>query len=317
MLSIGYFTCREKCLIRYFFASLNRQIAEMSDVPPMELIVIDFHGRKQFEELAKEYPHLPPVKVYEPKPTVWNGKHRKTSKNYFAASNSRNTFYIAAQGKMAVCVDDLSVLADGWLSNVCHAYHHDYIVYGAYKKVYDLRVDDEGRILNKREFPEGIDSRWKGGSHTGIVKCGYEWLFGCSFGLPMHIIEAVNGFDECCDGMGFEDCLMGLRFSHLNGCRHAYYNRNMLTYESEEDHHTNEVFLRVDKKVSDNNIYRKYGHDCSHVVLNKCREEKSVRAWGNNFDMTKARQTFAETGEFPPAADTDVHWLDGQPLKDM
>jgi hypothetical protein len=108
--------------------------------------------------------------------------------------------------------------------------------------------------------------------------------------------------------MGFEDCILGIRLAN-NGIGFQY-DRRMLTYESEEDHHKDPPMRRTDKGVSPN--------DKSHAILkiaqgSKFAENRHFGAGG----IRGLRQAFQETGEIPLPNGPTYDWFDGQPISEM
>lgn len=320
MKSIAYFTCRNEPKSEWWIESLARGVKNHGvDPKKLDVMIIDYYGRDEKFNLDRENAErkfgkfCQHFRVIKPKPSVWQGEFKKVKqRNYFAAANARNTAMIAMKGDYLICSDDISVLMPGWVSNAMHAADKGYIVQGAYRKVFKLNVED-GEVKSFEDHPAGHDGRWRMGSDGGIVKSGAHLMFGCSFGVPLEYIIKTNGQDEDCDPIGGEDYMFGMRLARLGVS--FWYNRNMLTYESEELHHDpiNEIFLRVDKATPGNPM----GHDSSHVILGRLGGTRSPKALGNHYEMESARQRYQETGEFPSVKDIDCHWVDGQKLEEM
>lgn len=245
------------------------------------------------------YDHVPP------KPSVWLGPTRLTTQDYFAASNARNTGICYARGDYIMFIDDLSVMMPGFIDNVRHAAHHQYVVGGAYKKVFELVVED-GVAVSYREHAGGIDSRWGQGRDTGVVPIQGGQLYGCSCGFPMEALFKINGYDELCDSMGSEDYLAGIMLEKA-GYKISY-NRNIFTLESEELHGQLPVMKRVIKPGNP---------DQSWVLLNRVRADPKPRAYGNNFEIKELRSHILSGGAFPVPAEPKLHWFDQEPLSRM
>jgi len=150
-ITISFLTNREDPAFQWFADSLANQIPSGVFV---EVLVIDllsdyepdsrsayFHGcvKDRFS-----------MKVIPPKPCAWQGKHRKTNEDMFAAANARNTAFIHATSDYIFCVDDLTVLSPQWLSNAIHAAQEGYVMCGAYKKLKQMVVKD-GTIISHGE----------------------------------------------------------------------------------------------------------------------------------------------------------------------
>lgn len=242
-LTIVYITSRLNPRIEWFLDSLHIQTA--GDYSNIRLVIVDFfkEQRPLGALLGREH-RYPDLIHTEPKPNVWQGKHKLGSIERFAASNARNTGLLLAKDGWIAYVDDLSVLMPGWLANVHLAMGMGYCVLGAYKKVRELTVVD-GVVTHRIEHPGGLDSRWSIGSDGNPVDCSGNILYGCSFACPVQALLDINGCPEdVCDGMGYDDQVMG-GVMWNRGYRFRY-SRNMLTLESEEAHNEGPVFLRED-----------------------------------------------------------------------
>lgn len=311
MVTIAYFTNRKDPKIEWFSATLQREI-NITGFAPSEIIIVDFYAdeperRKFIQEKIVNWTALTPKMWHiAPKPTVWQGKYRKTSQNHFAASNARNTAFAQCSSDYIVCVDDLSVLSDGWLNQVKHAAEHKYVVLGSYKKVLKMIVDPSG-AYSFQDFPPGVDSRWANGSSSGIVRAGGSWMFGCSFGLPISFAEKVNGFDELCDSVGMEDVEFGIRLER-SGCP-LFYNRNMLTYESEEEHSApgNEKFVRESKM-------HKTGVMSDWYIYNGVVRNQKTWTELNDFTLSDLRRNRLE-GKDWPIPSREIDWRTEKPFE--
>jgi len=214
--TVAYFTNRREPHFEWFVEALAAQSGDLSET---QLVLVDYW-------LAPGHPHTKPEGRREamaaivdgrcgflhvaPKPTPWQGAHRQTSRDWFAASNARNTALIVADGRTFVGVDDLSVPLPGWWDQVRHAAVHGYLAMGAYKKVRGLTVH-RGKVLTFVDDGNGNDSRWGTGSDGGIMQAPGSNLYGCNFALPLTAALDVDGFDEYCDRIGAEDYDFGLR----------------------------------------------------------------------------------------------------------
>ncbi len=318
-ITIAYFTARNDPKIEWFFRSLKRECK--GDYADLDLIIVDFHaeehGRREafYAICSMEMGRQPEENWYRhvcPKPCAWQGKYKKTKNEHFAASNARNTAFALCRTDYIACVDDLSVLMPGWILQLQHGAQHRYLALGAYKKVINLDVDAQGNA-HYEQFPPGVDSRWNNGSDTGIVAAAGSWLFGCSFGIPLESALRANGFDEACDGQGAEDYDFGIRIERTN--IKIFYNRNMLTLESEELHHSpgNQKFIREMKMMK----WENYDLGSDHVMLRKVQNEYN-RCWTtkNDFNLREMRQKVLAGEPFPiPTITTD--WRTGKPLSEI
>jgi hypothetical protein len=295
-----------------------------TDHAEIELADPEIHHAARREELARvvnrrfDYLHIPP------KPCAWQGPFRQTKDHWFCAGNTRNTGVVVARNPYLVFVDDLSVLMPGWFNQVLHAAQDQYVVCGAYKKVKQLKVSN-GFVEHYEEFPAGVDTRWPRGSDGGVVKWYGTGLFGCSFGVPLEAMLEVDGNDRATDGAGAEDYDLGMRLDRAGWA--FFYNRNMLTLESEEHHHDGSKLPQARKPVTPDRLPRGYEsyqhvnpterHMSDHVMLNRlCNEtDRILPILGD--DLRVLREHFLRTGLVPIPRAPQFDWRDGTPLSEL
>jgi hypothetical protein len=301
-------TNRSDCRIEWFLDSLHRETD--GNYEDIKLLVIDYFA----EEEGRTESFLPlfycPVTHVAPKPNPWQGKHRLTKQNYFAAANARNTALCHAPDGYIAYVDDLSVLLPGWLAGVRRAIDGNYIVLGSYYKVHNLTVT-AGEVVSYTPHSLGIDSRIATATKiipdiNTLVPAGGSWMFGCSLALPVESLLTINGWDEDCDSMGFEDCICGLMLEK-QGYR-FFYDRRMVTYESEELHFVEPPFIRIIKPYPGE-------IDSSHVMLNMTMRNRHKAP--NYADMRAVRTRILAGGPWPAGVNPQHDWRDKQPLKEM
>lgn len=306
MLTVAYMTSRRDCRIEWFFDSLMRQAG--SEFFGMRVVVVDFFAGER--EDYKEYRRLENVVWVEPKPTVWQGRHRLTSRNYFAASNARNTAICHAVDGHIAFVDDLSVLLPGWLACVKEAMAEE-VTLGRYAKVEKLVVD-KGEVISFEAKPVGEDSRYQEGRGPVKFQVSGEWMYGASLVAPVEAFLRINGFDEDCDSMGSEDYICGMMLERA-GYR-VFYDQRMMTFESEELHHVEPAFARIIKPYVEG-VSKFRDKDASHAILNMVRRGRSVAP--NYCNLRYLRQFVLNGGEFPVAMNPQHDWRDGQPISEM
>ena len=303
MLTIAYMTCRRNPRFEWFVDSLARQ----HDGYPIKLLVIDFfREERDLSEYARKV--LGPLGVdassHSPKPTVWQGKHRLTKENFFAASNARNTAICLAADGYLVFADDLSVLGPQWLRRVRAAERSGYVVCGAYEKVLELTVED-GVIIHKKEYAGGQDVRAVRMADFG--RCPASWFFGCSCGAPVEAFVQINGYPEIADGMGYEDCVTGNTL--CNSGFSLRYDPMMMTSESEEAHHEEAPFTRIDPGVSPN--------DKSHAMLNLCRNQHRFANYFGDAGIDGLRKQIQAGLPFEVMSHPDREWFTGTHLSEL
>jgi hypothetical protein len=278
----------------------------------IKVVIVDYYakseGRSEYvKSLSKsDIIHVPP------KPTVWQGEHRLTQDNYFAASNARNTAICYAEDGQLAYVDDLSVLLPGWLGAVKFAASNNLIVFGVYQKVDKLKVFSGG-VIDYEETVKGKDVRHealKQQNKLGLQPCAGGWLFGCSLTFPVKILLDLNGWDEDCDSMGYEDVCLGQMIT--NRGIQCYIDTNMRTLEDDPAHFEDTPFRRIDKQGV-------LGHkDASHAMiamLHKGRD-RSPNYFGPE-GISGLRTKILQGEQFPISKIPEHDWRDGQRIITM
>jgi hypothetical protein len=302
-LTIAYITARKEPKFQWFIDSLYRQMEGIDFGKRFQILIIDFYARER---------QLPPVPAHlsirweKPAPTVWQGIYRLTKSDYFAMANARNTALCLAPDGWICYVDDCSVLMPGWVEAIIRSMkREDTITLGAYRKVKNLVVEN-GLVTSYEGDHLGVDTRNRKGK-TGPIMCRGEWHYGCSLIAPTEAYLSINGWDENCDGMGYEDVVTGTLLENA-GWKFVY-DPAMMTYESQELHHMEEPMKRVDKGISPN--------DKSHAILQSTR----MRKWAPNYfgdeGIRGLRQKVLNGMPFPPISCPEHDWFDKQPLSEM
>lgn len=317
MISIIYSSNRIEPKFEWFIQSLWGQTTpqERADI---EVIFIDYCKEERGHiEVNGEFKII----HSKPKDNIYQGDKRKTKGEYFSPASARNTGVLLSSGDYIVFVDDVSVLMPGWWDAVKRNARRGLVVSGSYEKHFEMVVKD-GVIVSSRGHQMGRDSRWGMGGNEPVKLTG-SILFGCSLGLPSQVMLAVNGFDEICDSIGGEDYHLGIRLNHAGF--NVYYDRNMMTVESEELHNQPYLMKREDR-VMDAEKYmerlKEFGvtkrhyignWDSSHMIIDILYGQRQKWTIGNNFNMSKDRP---HKMLFPMAEDT-LHWFDRKPLIEM
>jgi glycosyltransferase involved in cell wall biosynthesis len=257
------------------------------------------------------------------KPSPYNGARRLTRRDYFAAASARNTGLVYARQPYVFFIDDSSVLMDGWWRVAREAIRAGTVVAGAYCKCWDMRVSG-GVLQTFRREDSGMDSRWALGDARRAVRVGGGQLFGGSIGAPRELLLQVNGFDELCDSIGGEDWHLGVRLEFAGAA--IYYDRRMLSLESEELNRLDEPFLRVDptlppeaymERLEDFGVRRRHvpgAWDSSHMLLDIVHGTGSPGTQGNYYWLADLDEAALEATvrRFPRR-----RWFDGMPLAEL
>lgn len=236
-----------------------------------------------------------------PKPTVWQGKHRITSKDWWAASNARNTGICLCKTEWIAFCDDRCALTPTWLSAVKRAMEHNYAVAGSYEKVHNLVVEN-GLVKSYEDKKDGKDVRLS--QVKGPTRCHGHWWFGCTNALPLEWALQQNGYEELCDGLSAEDTLFGVMLE--NNHRPIYYDPAMKIIEDRTPGIADQQMRRTDKGVSPK--------DKSHAA--RYRFEKNL-VCEHEPNLRQIRRDVLSGKPFPVPAGPTKDWYDGQLISEM
>ncbi len=343
MITIAVFTSRKDPCFQWFCDALCNQTTP-EERASLQVILIDrhlwyaglFQGARpntEWIDLRDPQYHDPARAQYArdcvrdrfsllhipPKPCVYQGPWRLTSKDWFCAANARNTALLYAQHPYFVGVDDIAVPMPGWFNQVKHAAEGGYVLCGAYKKVLELVVA-HGYVVSFIPYEKGVDSRWNYGSDTGIVKWTGRSFFGCSFGVPLDLALKVDGFGPEYNSTGFEDFDFGIRVERAGGA--VFYNRNCLTLESEDRSHL-DARLPAESRLVTNPKYLPPGYEgnrmSDHVQVNRItREISRIKPFLKEsvyFDsLIQQRDRLAADGMVNVPREPLESWIDSKPL---
>jgi len=310
-LTITYSTCREEPMFEWFADSLVNECA--GDFTDKRLVIVDFYadtpGRRT-EFARKLVKFTAPIVHTTPKPTVWQGPSRLTSRDYFAAANARNTAICHAPDGWIAYVDDVSVLIPGWLSRIQLAIASNYIVLGAYQKVSQLHVIN-GVVHHCTDLDQGYDSRLKHLNFVrDVVPAPGSWFFGCSLAAPVDAFLKINGWDEDCDSMGAEDYPCGFMLAAAG--YDIRYDPSMMTYESEEHHFLGRSMVRKGKL----NIQGHPSDGHAYIAMLMNGRNRAPNYFGEG-GLAALRSRILAGEPFPPVGIPDRDWRDGQPLSEL
>lgn len=300
-LTVTYITARQEPMFQWFFDSLANQLEPHDKI---KVIIVDLLADKRNKE-AYDLRGLD-VQWVEPKPNIWQGKHRITKDDWWAVSNARNTGICLCETEWIAFLDDRCVLLPSWMDAVKRAMAGNYIVAGSYEK--RSKMDVQNGFIRGFEKLIGADPRLKQ-APNGMKNCPHSWFFGCTSAMPLEVALQVNGFEEGCDGMGMEDSIMGL---HLRNCGYTLtFDVNMRMIEDRTEgetasgHGLSNVMRRTDKGVSPN--------DKSHAALKRFGVQKRTEFTLDLRELRANGMSWKPNPAWPDWKD----WYDGQAISEM
>lgn len=292
-ITIAYITMRRNPMFEWFWEGLKKQ-AVGKDLK-IQLIIIDFwKDERTFDtsnDLDIEVLHTLPL------PSVWQGKHKITTQEWYACANARNTAFVYAKYDYVASVDDLTVLGDRWMEAVIDAVNGGYIALGAYSKQYEMKVEN-GVLISGLSQKDGQDMRWNLYQETKTKTHGGNF-YGCSCVVPLEAALDINGYDCLTDSVGYEDTVFGIRLE--NAGYELFYDKRLFTTES-NDHPKNDLIVkRIDKMLGEEKYFevlkqfniahstypKGANKDCSHIIVDVAKKKKEA-VW-NFFSLRELR----------------------------
>lgn len=334
-LSLITCTLRKEPRFDWMADSLARGARKHPEVE-WELIVVDgqlWYQDDRNEKLMRAMEHAwdlwPPdgdprrihfVRHVKPKPTVWQGPHRLTSKDWFALCNARNTGLCLATGEHVVFFDDCTVLDEDFLHWHWRAAQKNVGQAGSFRSYTRATVED-GKVIDGEFHPGGIkDSRG-----DEFRKSYGGWLWGLNMSFPLEAALSVGGYDEKYDGQaGSEDCDFGVRLERLR-CP-LIYNPECLIYQILETHepldgHSSWTPVpEMERPRPKELVLTRDG--IPHFANEKLIEilaNDTARFWPlqQNYSLRELRALIQRGESFPVPTEPQLDWRDGQPLKEM
>ncbi len=268
----------------------------------IELVIVDaLHGTRPIPivPLVGDGP-IKAIRQTLPKPNIWQGPHRIMDRDWWAASNGRNTGIVLASHDYLCFVDDRCKPGPKWLSTIRKGASNSLpaVIAGSYDK---LEGPPEARKL-------ATDHR-RSSSPNGRVDCGGGWLYGCTLSLPLEWALRVNGFEEGCDSLTGEDYIFGLMLSKAGYRIDFNTDLYVLLDRDPGDISMKGTYVCTDKGSSPN--------DKSHAAIRRFGSRSRTEFTP---DLRELRQQMAQPGATWPIPDPDGDfrdWYDNQPCREM
>lgn len=296
-LTVAYITSRKEPKVEWFFDSLNKQ----ADDPP-QVIVISIFPIRNPSAINAIWKTKELVRVFPPKPTIWQGKHRITKEDWWAKSNAMNTAICLCKTGWIAFVDDRCVLGNWWLRCVKEAMAGGYAVCGSYEKRANMVVEN-GEIIDEGELL-GEDDRQK-----FSMPVPTRDFYGGSYALPLEWCLAVNGWSEdVCDSLGSEDSMFGVTLR--NSGFPMKYDSRMRIIEDRTPGEIGGALKRADKRVES-------GRGAKSWAIVRIFHDKTSSQ--NSYDIRQHRARVMNGEDLNSIMPSANHfdWFDGQPISEM
>jgi hypothetical protein len=299
MLTVCLTTLRKEPRFSLLVESLLVSAAKHTDVA-WEFLVID--GLLWYDEAARRdelteiihgrFPHRHLV----PKPSVWQGPTRLTTKDYWDACSARNTALCYAKGKQIVFIDDCFEVSEDWLAGHARGARLGAIYVGPFR--------DAGHTC------EECDHRIK--DCPSLRPCSPGWTYGMNMGVPIEASFEINGYDEAYSGQaGVEDIDFGLRLGRR--LVEAWFNPKIFVTQHRETHQDVCRFKPKERKLRDGKM-----HYSNEFLIQRLFDEPSRYTTLDRRHSLMQLRWLANSGRpFPVPTMPDRDWRDGQNLSEM
>ena len=300
-LTICFITSREHHEFNWFIDSLTNQ---MNEGECIDIIFVNLRCKKSqcwVNNPSWSNAKKVSLNIIEtpPKPNIWQGEHRITKEDWWAASASRNTALCLCLTNYIVWLDDRSVLLPGWLEGIKRAAKDGYAVCGTYEKRHGM-VAEGGRIID-----HGILDGWDGRADDKGIRDCHGQFWGGTMGCPTEWALRVNGFEEMVDGLGAEDYLFGMMLNNA-GCR-TMFDPSIAIVQDRTPGLTGTPMKKTDKGISPN--------DKSHAALERFgKPSRAEHVW----NLREIRNQILSGGSWPGVESfPKTDWWDGQRVVEM
>lgn len=198
-----------------------------------------------------------------------------------------------------------------WMDAVLEAREKQYVVCGAYEKRSGMTVLDGQIVAPGVVTGRDIRMQDEADKHRRR-RCSGDWMFGCTFALPVEWMLQVNGVDESWDSVGMEDTHFGKMLE--NAGYPIYHDGRMLMIEDRTPAEVNPAYREHDMKRSSKERFPHDKQDKTHTLIKRLWQmNRASHPW--NFSHIRA--DIVSGGEFPIPMQPTHDWFDGQPLSMM
>jgi hypothetical protein len=282
-----------------------------------EWLVVDgilWYEKNRREELEEAVAGRFTFRHVVPKPSLWQGPHRLTSKDYWDACSARNTAFIAATHPYVVFIDDCMEVDEFWFYQILTAYTQDLAYAGTYSSL----------NTNRRPISGGEDHRKTQCPSTQMVYGG--WLYGMNMGVPLNKALNVDGYDETYSGQGgVEDCDFGVRLDRA-GCKVIWLPESMV-YQLMDSHEpvcgyaggaSKEVGFKAPLKPKERKLKNGMVRFANEFLTERLMTEDVKRYLPLKMrNIRELRKLYWEGKPLPVPSWPSTDWRDGQRLEDM
>lgn len=272
---------------------------------PWEWLIIDgilWTDPHRREALAHAVDGRLSYRHLEPKPSLWQGPTRLTSKDHWDACSARNTAFITAKYNYVVFIDDCMKVDEGWFFQIIRAAQQNLAFAGTY-----VSVGADGVPV-----PDGGDHRKKHCPESQLVAGG--WLYGMNMGVPLTAALKVDGYDEMYGGArGVEDSDFGIRLERA-GCKTLWMPESIVYQLMDSHEGICEPAVRPKERKLKNGMIR---------FANEFLTERLTTQDVNRYlpllprNLTKLRQMYWNGESLPVPTAPTRDWRDGQSLREM
>jgi Glycosyl transferase family 2 len=308
-LTIIFSTNRDEPMLDWFYVSLAMQLRTSEDISTQVVIQNPKSGISK--ELIHDNGGRLKMDVKDAKPTVWAGKYRLTTDDWWSKASSLNSGIARTKTEWVCFLDDRCVLLPGWLDRIREqmSYPFPYVLLGAYEKRTGMTVENgvikNGGIVTGKDGREDYCNQYyvKSGMKPPF-KAPSSWCYGCCISMPLEWALQVNGFDETADGLSGEDYIFGAMLEN-NGFPLRYDPRFKII-EDRTPGQIGPVAIRSDYGISPN--------DWSHELLNRLKDKKRAQ---HPIDIRQLRDDTLAGKPWPAPWGPKVHGFDGTPLEKL